>query len=145
MKIARYKKAQRTLTFYKNNFQFREPFQLLIDATFCQVALQVSTQFVNRLLFSSNVFYDFFNFIIQYQINIQDQLPKYLQAPLKLVTTQCIIMEAEQLGAQLTGATQIVKQFLVHRCGHDKAPINGSACIKSMVNINNHYLNRHTK
>lgn len=44
MKIARYKKAQRALSFYKNNFKFREPFQIIIDATFCQVALQVMTK-----------------------------------------------------------------------------------------------------
>lgn len=43
MKIARYKKAQKTLSFYKNNFGFREPYQILIDATFCQTALHVST------------------------------------------------------------------------------------------------------
>lgn len=60
-------------------------------------------------------------------------MPKYLQSQLKLVTTQCIIVEAEQLGPQLVGASQIVKQFLVHRCGHDKSSINGSACILSMV------------
>lgn len=42
MKIARYKKAQKTLSFYRNNFGFREPYQILIDATFCQSALIVS-------------------------------------------------------------------------------------------------------
>lgn len=43
MKIARYKKAQKTLSFYKNNFGFREPYQILVDATFCQTALIVSS------------------------------------------------------------------------------------------------------
>lgn len=43
MKIARYKRAQKTLSFYRNNFGFREPYQILIDATFCQTALIVST------------------------------------------------------------------------------------------------------
>lgn len=42
MKIARYKKAQKTLSFYRNNFGFRTPYQILIDATFCQTALIVS-------------------------------------------------------------------------------------------------------
>lgn len=45
-------------------------------------------------------------------------------------------MESESLGPQLTGATQIVKKFLVHRCGHDKNPISASACMKSMVILN---------
>ena len=42
MKIARYKKAKKILNFYKNNFSFREPFQILIDGTFCQLALKVN-------------------------------------------------------------------------------------------------------
>lgn len=45
MKIQRYKKAQKTINFYKNNFGFRDPYQILIDATFCQLALQVNTLF----------------------------------------------------------------------------------------------------
>lgn len=129
MKIARYKKAQKTISFYKNNFGYRDPYQILIDATFCQLALQ-------------------------HQINIAEQLPKYLQAELRLVTTQCIIMEADSLGGAVSGATQIVKKFLVHKCGHgtqqqqqagnadaaaaDKAPLTGAACMKSMVRQNNY-------
>ncbi|XP_055296291.1 rRNA-processing protein UTP23 homolog [Sitodiplosis mosellana] len=114
MKIARYKKAQKTLSFYRNNFGFREPYQILIDATFCQTALI-------------------------FQISIKDQIPKYFQAETILVTTQCIILEAESLGAKVQGATNIVKQFLVHKCGHEKAPKNGIACIKSMIK-NNRYV-----
>lgn len=41
MKINRYKKANKTINFYKNNFGFRTPFQVLIDATFCFTALKV--------------------------------------------------------------------------------------------------------
>ncbi|XP_031617316.1 rRNA-processing protein UTP23 homolog [Contarinia nasturtii] len=114
MKIARYKKAQKTLSFYRNNFGFREPYQILIDATFCQTALI-------------------------FQIGIKDQLPKYFQAETRLVTTQCIILEAESLGSKVQGATNIVKQFLVHKCGHEKGPKSGIACIKSMIK-NNRYV-----
>lgn len=42
-------------------------------------------------------------------------------------------MEAESLGSQIQGATQIVKKFLVHKCGHDKNPISGADCMLSMV------------
>lgn len=65
-------------------------------------------------------------------------MPKYLQCELRLVTTQCIIVEADNLGPHLVGATQIVKKFLVHRCGHDKQSISGQNCIKSMVKSNNY-------
>lgn len=74
-------------------------------------------------------------FKFQFQISIKDQIPKYFQAETRLVTTQCIILEAESLGAKVQGATGIVKQFLVHKCGHEKGPKSGIACIKSMVSI----------
>lgn len=56
MKIARYKKAQKTLSFYKNNFGFREPYQILIDATFCQTALHVSSIYnIHNYQFNHNL------------------------------------------------------------------------------------------
>jgi len=42
MKIKRYKKVQKYMNFYINNFGFRVPYQILIDATFCLAALKVS-------------------------------------------------------------------------------------------------------
>lgn len=41
MKISRHKKAQKYMSFYVNNFGFRQPFQILIDATFCFAAVKV--------------------------------------------------------------------------------------------------------
>lgn len=72
----------------------------------------------------------------QFQISITDQLPKYVQAATQLITTQCIILEAESLGSKVQGATNIVKQFLVHKCGHEKEPKSATACIKTMVKQN---------
>lgn len=134
MKIARYKKASKTLSFYKNNFGFRTPYQILIDATFCQAALVVNTPFTFRYFVVFDV--NKRTFCLGHskgQISIRDQIPKYFQAETILVTTQCIILEAEGLGAQVQGATGIVKQFLVHKCGHEKSPVSGIACIKSIV------------
>lgn len=48
-------------------------------------------------------------------------------------------MEAESLGPQIVGATQICKQFLVHKCGHDQRPISAAACMRSMTK-GNHYI-----
>lgn len=48
-------------------------------------------------------------------------------------------MEAESLGGAVVGATQIVKKFLVHRCGHDQKPISAAECMKSMIK-GNHYI-----
>lgn len=47
MKISRFKRAHKTLTFFATNFGYREPYQILVDATFCQKALQVSSNYFN--------------------------------------------------------------------------------------------------
>ncbi|XP_061402106.1 rRNA-processing protein UTP23 homolog [Musca vetustissima] len=108
MKITRNKKSHKTLMFYTTHFQYHEPYQVLIDATFCQAALK------NKVI-------------------IEEQLKKYFQSQVKLLTTQCIILEAESLGPPLTGATQIVKQFFVHKCGHEGKPVTAAECIKQMT------------
>ncbi|XP_034172471.1 rRNA-processing protein UTP23 homolog [Osmia lignaria lignaria] len=115
MKTARQKKARRNLGFFINNFKFRPPFQVLIDGTFAFAALE-------------NKF------------NIQDQLSKYFQSEMKLLTTPCIILETEKLGSfskAVSGAMQIVKQYPIHKCGHEKNPITGIKCLQTMVKRNN--------
>lgn len=92
----------------------------------------------------SNLFFVFyFHFQFQFKISIKDQIPKYFQNETCLITTQCIILEAESLGAKVQGATGIVKQFLVHKCGHEKGPKSGIACIKSMVSVSMEWTNKY--
>ncbi|CAA2977401.1 rRNA-processing UTP23 homolog, partial [Olea europaea subsp. europaea] len=107
MKIKRYKKAERYMSLYKNNFGFREPYQILLDGTFCQVALT-------------------------HKVNIQDQLPRYLKGQCKLLTTACVIDETKRLGKPVHGAFLIVSQFGIHDCGHEK-PISASRCLASFI------------
>lgn len=95
------------MSLYKNNFGFREPFQVLLDGTFCQVALA-------------------------HKVNIQDQLPRYLSGQCKLLTTACVIEETRRLGKPVHGAHLIVSQFPVHNCGHEK-PISASKCLSSFI------------
>ncbi|XP_076178850.1 rRNA-processing protein UTP23 homolog [Ptiloglossa arizonensis] len=115
MKTARQKRARKHLGFFINNFKFRPPFQILIDGTFAFVALE-------------NKF------------NIQEQLSKYFQSEVKLLTTPCIILETEKLGSfskAVSGAMQIVKQYPIHKCGHMKYSITGTKCLQAMVKKNN--------
>jgi len=111
MKIKRQKKAQKILNFFKHNFGHRPPYQLLLDGTFCQACLTA-------------------------KVNIKDQLPKYL-GEVKLLTTKCCIQEIEKLGPALFGAGVILKQFAVHKCGHDDEPKPAAKCIKSMLGTGN--------
>lgn len=138
MKIKRYKKVNRHIKFYANNFGFRPPYQLLVDGTFCHAALKVrnvknSPKFIYRI---------FFILILKNQVNIADNIPKYLQAEIKLLTTQCAVIEAESLGYKVFGALQILKQYAIHKCGHEGKPKPGASCFLSMCNKNNekHYI-----
>ncbi|TRZ01701.1 hypothetical protein DNTS_003587 [Danionella cerebrum] len=116
MKIKRQKHAKKTIIFYKYNFYFREPFQILIDGTFCQAALK------NK-------------------IQIKEQLPKYLMGDVQLCTTSCALKELETLSKDLYGAKLILQRFQTRKCNHMKDPISASACFLSMVEETNphHY------
>ncbi|XP_050294526.1 rRNA-processing protein UTP23 homolog [Anthonomus grandis grandis] len=117
MKIRRYKKVNKHLGFFTNNFGFRQPYQLLADGTFCFAALN------NK-------------------INVANDIPKYLQSEIKLITTQCAIIEMEKLGPKLNGALIILKKYVLHKCGHEGKPIPGSQCLLNMVAMENpkHYI-----
>ncbi|XP_030002349.1 rRNA-processing protein UTP23 homolog [Sphaeramia orbicularis] len=116
MKIKRQKIAKKTISFYKYNFSFREPFQILIDGTFCQAALK------NK-------------------IQIKEQLPKYLMGEVQLCTTNCALKELETLGKELYGAKIILQRFQVRKCPHFKSPVPASECLLSMLGDTNphHY------
>ena len=73
MKVKRQKNVRKILTFYRNSFGYRSPFQVLVDGTFCRAALNC-------------------------KVNISEQLPKYLDAEIRLCTTRCVLAECEALG-----------------------------------------------
>lgn len=59
-----------------------------------------------------------------------------------MLTTQCVIVETEKLDKKLLGALLILKQYPVHKCGHEANPITGSKCLLSMLGKCNekHYI-----
>lgn len=65
---------KKTMLFYRNYFGFESPFQVLIDGTFCKEALKV-------------------------KVDIREQLPKYLDSEVNLLTTACARMECELFGS----------------------------------------------
>lgn len=48
----------------------------------------------------------------------------------------------ESLGSKLNGALLVLKQYAVHKCGHEGKPISGSKCFLSMLGKSNpnHYI-----
>ncbi|TWW65562.1 rRNA-processing protein UTP23 homolog [Takifugu flavidus] len=115
MKIKRQKQAKKTISFYKYSFNLREPFQILIDGTFCQAALK------NK-------------------IQIKEQLPKYLMGEVQLCTTTCAMKELECLGKELYGAKIILQKYQTRRCAHT-SPVPAAECLLSMLGGQNphHY------
>ena len=69
----REKHLKKNLGFYKINFEFRPPYSVLIDGTFCKAALK-------------------------FKVNIMEQLPKYLDGEVKYFTTKCVLAVCEALG-----------------------------------------------
>ncbi|NXJ61679.1 UTP23 protein, partial [Rostratula benghalensis] len=112
MKLKRQKHAKKNMGFYKHSFHFREPFQVLLDGTFCQAALR------NK-------------------IQIREQLPGYLGGATQLCTTRCVLKELESLGKALYGAKLIAQRFQLRSCSHHKDPVSGSACLLSMIEESN--------
>lgn len=112
MKYKRKKVAKRILQFLRNSYNFRDPFQILVDGTFCQAAL-------NR------------------KINIQIQLKNYLSADVQIFSTYCVAQEVKELGKEVGGAHYIVKQFKQRHCAHFKNCVRAKDCIMSLIGHNN--------
>ncbi|XP_074057432.1 rRNA-processing protein UTP23 homolog [Macrotis lagotis] len=112
MKITRQKHAKKYLGFFRNNFGVREPYQLLLDGTFCQAALRG-------------------------RIQLREQLPRYLMGETQLCTTRCVLKELESLGKELYGAKLIAQRCQVRSCSHFKDAISGAECLLSMIEDGN--------
>ncbi|KAK2141198.1 hypothetical protein LSH36_1141g00029 [Paralvinella palmiformis] len=104
MKVKRQKHVRKVLTFYKTNYGYHPPYNVLVDGTFCKAALK-------------------------FQINISEQLPKYLDAEIKLITTKCVMAECEALGSLLYGPLKILRQYCCLSCGHDPV-FPAGVCVK---------------
>ena len=119
MKIKRQKRVSRILAFFKANFDFREPYQVLIDGTFTNACLDM-------------------------KVNIKEQLPKYFMSDeVKLLTSACCIREIEkllQLEPKLFGAAAVLKRFPVHGCGHGNDPKPANKCLKVMASRSKYFV-----
>ena len=86
MKVKRQKTVRRHLTCYKSYFGFNPPFHAMIDGTFCRAALNC-------------------------KLNIAEQLPKYLDAEVKMCTTECVLAECRSLGMSVSMFISANKSF----------------------------------
>ncbi|XP_078597499.1 rRNA-processing protein UTP23 homolog [Branchiostoma floridae x Branchiostoma japonicum] len=114
MKVKRQKNVRHVLSFYKNNFSYYEPYQVLIDGTFCKAALQ-------------------------FKVDIKEQLPKYLEGNVQLLTTSCVLAELEAFGPLMYGAFLVAKRFKPRKCGHKGEPLPAADCLLSLIKPHNEH------
>ncbi|KAI9224168.1 Fcf1-domain-containing protein [Blastocladiella britannica] len=116
MKVKRQKTCRRIMQLYCSSFSFREPYQMIADGTFVNVALR-------------------------YRIDLRTALPSTLSADVKLFTTPCIQAEMRGLGHEYMGAVLASKRFESRRCGHKSGTHSAAACVRSLIGETNpHHL-----
>ncbi|XP_033736781.1 rRNA-processing protein UTP23 homolog [Pecten maximus] len=103
----RQKRVRKLISFYKNNFGLNTPYNILVDGTFCKSALT-------------------------FKVNISDQMPRYMEGEVNIITTECIKEECAAFGTLLYGPLKILQQFNVQHCKHSK-PVKAARCIQSIV------------
>lgn len=99
----RMKACRRTLAFYRQFYGVSPPYTAVIDGTFAKAALK-------------------------YKVSISEQLPRYLDAEVRIHTTKCVLKECEALGSLLYGPLVVLRQFSVLPCLH-KNPVKPSNCL----------------
>ncbi|ORX59404.1 hypothetical protein DM01DRAFT_1300686 [Hesseltinella vesiculosa] len=97
-----YKKVMHS---YSLGFGFREPYQFLLDASFCKQAAD------NKL-------------------DIQKDLDSALSSITKPMVTECVIRELQKQGEH--GVAAVAKKFEVHKCKHKTAETSAK-CILSLI------------
>ncbi|KAI9140173.1 Fcf1-domain-containing protein [Paraphysoderma sedebokerense] len=111
MRVKRQKQCKRIMALYHTSFGFREPYQVIADGTFVNVALS-------------------------FRMNIEAQVPKVLLGESKLMTTPCIKNELYSLGQEFGPAIGASKNFELRRC-HHKPYKSASDCIKELIGESN--------
>ncbi len=100
MKITHKRKVNRYMSFFRNNFGFHTPYQVKIPNLY---SVKSSYFFLPQTILSLlQILIDgpFCLAALEGQVRVGEQLPKYFQCELKLLTTSCVILEMEKLGKQ---------------------------------------------
>ncbi|XP_050403780.1 rRNA-processing protein UTP23 homolog [Patella vulgata] len=111
MKIKRQKTAYKILNFYKNTYGIDSPYKVLVDGTFCKACLSA-------------------------KVNIMEQLPKYLDSDMTLMTTSCVLAECKAFGSLLFGPLKVLSQYTIRPCKH-KEPVPAAQCLYSLIKQGN--------
>ncbi|CEL55298.1 rRNA-processing protein utp23 OS=Schizosaccharomyces pombe (strain 972 / ATCC 24843) GN=utp23 PE=3 SV=1 [Rhizoctonia solani AG-1 IB] len=99
------------MALYCRSFGFRQPYQVLVDSTFCVE-------------------------VCQHKIDPAKQLATVLQGECKIMITQCSMVELYKLGQSAQHIVDVAKSFERRKCNHREA-IENEPCIESVVGETN--------
>ncbi|KAG8793689.1 hypothetical protein FRC12_001931 [Ceratobasidium sp. 428] len=105
------KAYKKLMALYSMSFGFRQPYQVLVDSTFC-----------------IDVF--------KHKIDPLKQLSTVLQGDCKLMITQCSMVEIYKLGPSAQPIVDMAKDFERRRCNHREA-IENEPCVEGVVGETN--------
>ena len=109
---------------YRLFFGFREPYQVLVDASFCEYACQRDIDIAKRL-----------DDVVQGHAKPSEHSFLFSETRIFksiLVITQCSIVQLYNLGPSAQGIVNVARTFERRKCNHTEA-IDGDECIKSTV------------
>ncbi|WIA30019.1 hypothetical protein OEZ86_000116 [Tetradesmus obliquus] len=108
MRRKKHKHTRRSVSFYKVNYGFREPFKVLLDGNFLHATLAANMP------------------------HLQELLSRLLGGEVKLFTTPCISKELKALGADFAATAATARQQQLHKCEHSP-PQPPSDCLLTAV------------
>ncbi|CAE6442296.1 unnamed protein product [Rhizoctonia solani] len=111
MRQKRAKAYKKLMALYTMSFGFRQPYQVLVDSTFCIE-------------------------VCQHKMDPVKQLTAVLQGECKLMITQCSMVELYKLGPSAQHIVDLAKLFERRKCNHREA-IENEPCIESVVGETN--------
>ncbi|KAG0229813.1 hypothetical protein BGW42_001339 [Actinomortierella wolfii] len=111
MKVKRAKANKRAMNLYVQSFNFRKPYQVIVDSEFIQVALDQ-------------------------KIDPAHQIPKVLLDTAKQMVTPCTVAKLRSLGDDGFGAFLAAKRLEKRRCPHQTA-VDEHECIAQIIGDDN--------
>ncbi|KAL1918654.1 uncharacterized protein VTP21DRAFT_2676 [Calcarisporiella thermophila] len=108
MRVKRAKSYKRHMSLYHFAFGFRQPYQVLVDSSFCLESLKC-------------------------QMKIKKQVPRILHGDAKLMITQCVINELYSQCENVDAAKQLVRDMEKRRCPHREEAVSAHQCISEII------------
>ncbi|CAH1757093.1 4820_t:CDS:2 [Entrophospora sp. SA101] len=113
MRPKRAKQYKRLMTLYNISYGFREPYQVLVD-------------------------YDFINIALRYKMDICKQLNNVMMGNTKQMYTSCTLNELrKQGGKDEFGTEDALIQLERRNCFHQRKPVSSAECLASIIEKDN--------